>query len=54
LSFTGFCMIYFNKKSAAALVTEVSGARNYLIAWSVFDCGISLLSFETAVVEYVE
>jgi len=50
MAFIGFIFIVTDDSP----VCGITGASNYLITWSLFDCGVSLLGLEMSVVEYYE
>jgi hypothetical protein len=52
LSVIGFIDI-FTDKGVSGVTSEVIGSKNMLIAFAIFDCGISLLNFERMVDKYV-
>ncbi len=52
LSVIGFIDI-FTDKGVSCVTSEVIGSKNMLVAFSIFDCGISLLNFERMVDKYV-
>jgi hypothetical protein len=51
-SLIGFTLVYMDRDSPSGIANEITGARDYLLTWSVLDCGFSLIGLEMAVNAY--